>query len=110
MRQYELWWASLPHPAGRRPVLLLSRNAACMRLHRVTAVEVTTTIRSIPQEMPLGWGEGLTQRCVANFDNLHTIHRERLEVRIGALSPNRIGELKRALGRAFSWPELTLDP
>jgi hypothetical protein len=28
MRQYEVWWASLPQPAGRRPVLLLSRNGA----------------------------------------------------------------------------------
>ena len=28
MRQFEIWWANLPAPAGRRPVLLLSRNDA----------------------------------------------------------------------------------
>lgn len=28
MRQFEVWWTNLPQPAGRRPVLLLSRNDA----------------------------------------------------------------------------------
>ena len=28
MRRGEVWWADLPPPAGRRPVLLLSRNEA----------------------------------------------------------------------------------
>ena len=26
MKQYEIWWADLPKPAGRRPVLLLNRD------------------------------------------------------------------------------------
>jgi hypothetical protein len=28
VKQFEVWWADLPEPAGRRPVLLLSRNDA----------------------------------------------------------------------------------
>ena len=28
MRRGEVWWADLPAPAGRRPVVLLSRNEA----------------------------------------------------------------------------------
>jgi mRNA interferase MazF len=28
MRRGEVWWANLPKPVGRRPVVLLSRNAA----------------------------------------------------------------------------------
>ena len=27
MKQYEIWWAELPEPVGRRPVLLLTRDA-----------------------------------------------------------------------------------
>src|ERR1035441_6132212 len=26
LRQFEIWWADLPKPAGRRPVLLLTRD------------------------------------------------------------------------------------
>ncbi len=28
MKQFEIWWADLPEPVGKRPVLLLSRNDA----------------------------------------------------------------------------------
>ena len=28
MRRGEVWWADLPVPVGRRPVVLLSRNEA----------------------------------------------------------------------------------
>jgi len=28
VRRGEIWWADLPPPAGRRPVLLLSRDEA----------------------------------------------------------------------------------
>ena len=70
MTQYELWWADLPAPAGHRPVLLLSRPDAYEFLDRFLAAEVTTHVRGIPQELPLGRREGLRERCVANFDNL----------------------------------------
>jgi len=108
MKQYEVWWAVMPAPVGRRPVLLLSRDAAYEFLNNVLAVEVTTTVRGIPQEVPLGPREGLPRRCVANFDNLHSVQRAALERRIGALARSRIGAVKRALGYAVGWPELTL--
>lgn len=109
MKQYELWMALLPPPAGRRPVLLLSRDAACARLNRLTAVELTTNIRGIPQEMLLGEDEGLTLPCVATFDNVCAVSRDCLERRIGAIPGARIAEVKRAVGAAFAWPELTGD-
>ena len=107
MRQYEIWWASLPEPVGRRPVLLLSRSAAFAYLTRVLVVEVTTTVRGIPQEVSLGGHEGLPRPCVANLDALRTIPRARLDSRIGKLAVRRHVELKRALGHVLHWPELT---
>jgi mRNA-degrading endonuclease toxin of MazEF toxin-antitoxin module len=52
---------------------LLSRTAAFAYLSRVLVVEVTTTVRGIPQEVSLGRREGLTRPCVANLDALRTI-------------------------------------
>lgn len=108
MKQYEVWWAALPAPSGRRPVMLLTRDLACEFLNNVLAVEITTTVRGIPQEVQLGRREGLPRRCVANFDNLHSVHRTSLQRRIGSLARGRVGEVKRALGYALGWPELTL--
>jgi len=106
VKQYELWWASLPQPAGRRPVLLLSRDGAYAYLNKFVAVEITATIRNIAVEVPLGRLVGLSQRCVANCDNIRTLSRSALVKRIGRLSHGRVPELKRAIGHALAWDEL----
>jgi len=106
-RQFEVWWTRLPDPAGRRPVLLLGRTRAFTYLTRVLVVEVTTTIRAIPQEVSLGRREGLPKPCVANLDALRTIPRASLESRIGRIAVGRHVEVKRALGHVLDWPELS---
>jgi mRNA interferase MazF len=106
MRQYEIWWASLPPPVGRRPVLLLSRDSAYAVLNKVIVAEVTSTVREIPVEVRLGRREGLSGRSVANLDNVHVVARGDLAAKIGALSVSRVPEVKRALGYALDWPEL----
>jgi mRNA interferase MazF len=107
VKQYETWWAELPEPIGTRPVVLLSRDAAYAYLSRVLAVEVTSRIRGIPQEVALGASEGLSQRCVANLDNLRAVPKQALRERAGRLGPRKVSELKRALGYALGWIELT---
>jgi len=107
LRQYEIWWADLARPAGRCPVMLLSREDAYGYLNKFIAVEITTTIRGIPVEVALGKAEGLSKRCVANFDNLRTIGRSALRQQIGVLGRSRRFEAKRALGYALGWDELT---
>jgi len=106
MRQYEIWWATLSRPVGRRPVLLLSRDSAYSVLNKVIVAEVTSTVREIPVEVRLGPREGLSRRSVANLDNVHVVARSDLAGRIGVLSAARVGEVKRALGYALDWAEL----
>lgn len=106
MKQYEIWWATLPGPAGRRPVLLLTRTGAYSYLNKVIVAEITTTIRRLPVEVPLGRDEGLQALCVANLDNVRTVSRAALTGKIGALSAARHRVVKRALGYAFEWDEL----
>jgi mRNA interferase MazF len=103
-----VWWANLPSPIGRRPVLLLSRDSAYEYLSRVIVAEITSTVRTIPVEVILGRAEGLPHRSVANLDNVHVVAKERLDKRIGALPPSRTSEVKRALGYALGWEELKL--
>ena len=96
----------LPKPAGRRPVLLLSRKDSYAYLTKYIAVEITTTIRNIPVELALGKRDGLAKTCVANFDNIRTISRDWLVERISVLPVRRIPEVKRALGYALGWEEM----
>ena len=98
MNRGEVWWARLPAPAGRRPVVLVSREAAYSPVRtRAIVVEVTRTIRDIPSEVVLAKRDGLPARCVANADNVVTIPKAWLDERIATLSPARVKELDRAL-------------
>jgi mRNA interferase MazF len=106
MRQYEIRWANLPAPIGRRPVLLLTRSAAYPYLNKVIVAEVTRTVRGIPEEVALDRAEGLARPSVANLDNVHVVAKGLLGDRIGALPLHRLREVKRALGYALDWPEL----
>jgi len=106
VRQYEIRWASLPEPIGRRPVLLLSRNAAYDYLNKFIVAEITSSTRGIPQEVTLGTAEGLPRACVANLDNIHVVAKQQIGARAGVLAARREAEVKRALGYALGWPEL----
>lgn len=106
MRQYEIWWADMPNPAGRRPVLLLSRDDAYDVLNKFIAAEITGTIRRIPIEVPLGVAEGMPKPCVVNCDNLRTISKVHLVKKVSKLPARRIAEVKRAVGYALGWDDL----
>lgn len=106
MKQYEIWWADLPPPIGRRPVLLLSRTPAYQYLGKIMIAEISSTIRTIPQEVSLGRREGLSRTSVANLDNVHVIPKASLGRLIGSLATAREKEIKRALGYALGWAEL----
>jgi mRNA interferase MazF len=106
MKQYEIRWATLPAPIGRRPVLLLTRTPAYAYLNKIIVAEITSTIRGIGQEVSLDEDDGLSRRSVANLDNVHVIPKAALGDRLGRIAPARERDIKRALGYALDWPEL----
>ena len=97
MRRGEVWWAELPQPTGRRPVLLLSRDAAYSVRTSVTVAIITRTIRNIPVEVLLGPGDEIPTKCVVNLDNILTIPKSRLTERITTLSPEKMTAVGKAI-------------
>ena len=97
MKRGEVWWAELPSPIGKRPVVLISRDEAYMVRNAVTVAELTTTIRNIPVEVQLGPEDGVPKRCVANLDTIITIRKELLKERIVLLSSEKIQEINSAI-------------
>ena len=101
MRRGEVWWADLPLPAGRRPVLLLSREAAYKVRSSITAAVITRTIRSIPVEVLIGKEDGMPAKCAVNLDEIITIPKSLLVERITALSSEQMAAVARAIAFAL---------
>ncbi|MFH1452511.1 MAG: type II toxin-antitoxin system PemK/MazF family toxin [Armatimonadota bacterium] len=97
MHRGEVWWAQIPKPVGKRPVVLLSRTKAITVRQFVTVAEISTTIRKIPVEVPLGQEDGLPKACVANLDVINTIPKKFLVKHICKLSNEKISEIENAL-------------
>ena len=97
MRRGEIWWAELEQPAGRRPVVLLSRNEAYTVRSLGIVAPVTTRIRHIPSEVLLGIDDGMQQECVANLDTITTIPKDCLQTRLAILSAKKLKEVEAAI-------------
>ena len=104
MSRGEVWWANLPPPAGRRPVLLLSRDAAYAVRSLVTVAPISTRIRGIPSEVPLGLDDGLPRRGVVNLDSTTTIPKDCLASRLAALRATKLVAVNAAIKYALGLP------
>lgn len=94
----EIYWADLGSPAGRRPVCILTRDAAIPVLTAVTCAPITRTIRGIRTEVELGPSQGLPEPCVISCDNLITIPIDDLDPEpVGRLDELKRVQLDRAL-------------
>ena len=102
MRRCEVWWANLPAPVGRRPVVLLSRDAAYGVRNAVTVAEITSTIRNIPVEVPLDISDGLPKKCVVNLDTILTIPKAHLDTLITTLGQDKIKQINEAIKFALN--------
>jgi mRNA interferase MazF len=101
LRRGDLYWARLPQPRGRRPVVIVSRTKAARVRSVVTVAPVTRMIRGLGSELPLGPDDGLKVRCVANCDNIETVSKARLTKRIGSLDSAQLVGLDDALRYAL---------
>ena len=106
MRRGEIWWAELEPPAGRRPVVLLSRDEAYSVRSLIIVAPVTTRIRHIASEVPLGPADGMPQECVANLDTITTIPKDCLQDRIATLSDKKLREVEVAIRFALGMEQV----
>lgn len=96
----ELWWCELPE-VGRRPVVVLSRDAAIPRLGRALVAPCTTTIRSLPSEVILERREDpVPRRSAVNLDSVESVSLGVLVERLGRLADFRMREICAALAVA----------
>jgi mRNA interferase MazF len=97
MKRGEVWWVDMPAPAGRRPAVLLSRDAAYGVRAAITVAPVTRTIRHIPVEVILDQSDGMPARCVVNLDDITTLPKVLITQRITALSTAKVQQVDQAI-------------
>jgi mRNA interferase MazF len=97
MKRGEVWWANVNKPVGRRPVVLLSRDAAYAVRESVTVAPVTRTIHDIPVEVRLGRADGLPTECVVNLDGILTISKRDLDRILTTLLPAKMALVDQAI-------------
>ena len=98
----EVWWCELSD-VGRRPVVVLSRDAAIPRLRRALIGPCTTTIRGIPSEVLLEPAEDPIPRVsVVNLDSVESVSIATLVERLGRLSDERMRQICNALAVAVA--------
>jgi mRNA interferase MazF len=98
-RRGEVWFAEVPGDK-RRPVLVLTRDPLGRMLHSVICAPVTSRIRGISTEVPVGKEAGLAHDSVANFDNVALLPRRFLLRRIGRADEATMAAACRALAAA----------
>ena len=99
MRRGEVWWVERPG-VGRRPHLVLTRDAAVPVLNSVLAVPATRTIRGIASEVELGKEDGMPAHCALSLDNARVLRKSYFVDRICSLDPVKMSEVCRALDYA----------
>lgn len=93
----EVWWCE-PADIGRRPVVVLSKDAAIPRLGRTLIAPCTTTIRGLASEVGLEPGEDpVPKRSVINLDSVESVALAVLVERLGNLSGERMRQICAAL-------------
>jgi mRNA interferase MazF len=84
-----------------RPVLILTRELVRPHMNTVTVAPITTTIRGLSTEVPLGTANGLEERCVVACDHVTTIPVAALRQQIGRLLDEQEADLTAAIHAAF---------
>jgi mRNA interferase MazF len=91
-----IFWLDL-EAEGRRPVCILTRDAAISGLRNVVVALLTTRIRGLVSEVQLGSEDGMPRECAISLDNVRTVPKAQLTEEITRLGSDRMDDLCRAL-------------
>lgn len=96
----EIWWCEVAE-IGRRPVVVLSRDAVIPRHRRALVAPCTTTVRGLASEVVLEPGDDpVPLRSAVNLDSIESVSIAILVERLGRVAETRMREICAALAVA----------
>lgn len=84
-----------------RPVLILTRQIVRPYLTRVSVAPITSTIRGLSTEVPVGPDNGLDHDCVVRCDTIVTVPATAIGRQLGMLFDHQEPALGEAIRTAF---------
>jgi mRNA interferase MazF len=87
---------------GRRPAVIVSRDTLIPLLTAITVVGITSTVRGLRTEVPVGPGHGLDRDSALNCNHLATLPKARFGRYRGRLGPAELARLDDALRVALA--------
>lgn len=91
----------LVHLDQTRPALVLTREAARAVMTKVTIAPITSTVKGLSSEVPVGSANGLDHEGAVSLDNVVTIPVELIGRTIGFLNHEQEAQLARAVVLAY---------
>lgn len=98
MTRGDIWWAELEHK--RRPVVILTREAAIPVIRTVLVAPLTRRLRWIPTQVVLDESDGVPTECAVSLDNVTVVDKALLTEKVTHLPPSRIADVCHALNLA----------
>src|SRR5438105_6922683 len=85
MNRGDVWQLDLGGRAGRRPALIIARQAVIPHLNKLTVAEITSVGKGYPTEVPLGNKANLPRESYVELDNIQTVSKDRFVKYVGSL-------------------------
>jgi mRNA interferase MazF len=93
----DIRWFRFASPDKRRPVLVLGRPDVLPSLSQIPVIPLSTQVRGLPWEVPLGPEDGLPSPCVLKPEWIRIVERSHLGPLIVHLNEERLPLVRGAL-------------
>lgn len=85
MSRGDVWVLDLGGGAGRRPALIMTRQAVIPYVNKLTVAEITSSGKGYPTEVSIGHKANLPKQSYVQLDNIQTVTKTRFVKYVGAL-------------------------
>lgn len=105
MNRGDVWQLELGGRAGRRPALVMTRQAVIPHVNKLTVAEITSVGKGYPTEVLIGQQANLPKTSYVQLDNIQTVSKDRFVKYVGALDPVTMQSVGRKLVLALGLEE-----
>ena len=97
MNRGDVWLLDLGGRAGRRPALIVTRQAVIPHVNKLTVAEITSSGKGYPTEVAIGHAANLAKESYVTLDNVQTVSKSRFVKYVGALDSATMRSVGRKL-------------
>ena len=97
MSRGDIWVLDLGGRAGRRPAVIVTRQAVIPYVKKLTVAEITSVGKGYPTEVAIGRQGTLPKESYVQLDNIQTVAKTRFVKYVGALDSTTMRAVARRI-------------